>query len=55
MSKKPKKIKLLTKPRNLVVLNPLLQKGGAHQKTTKALRRQSKQELRAQARDLLAA
>ena len=45
MAKKTKVIKLLTKPRNFVAQNPLLKKGGAHQKTFKAQRKQDRQGL----------
>lgn len=40
----------MPKKRNSVALNPLLGKGGAHQKTRKALRRQDKQALKRQLR-----
>lgn len=34
--------------RNLVVLNPLLRKGGVHRKSNKALRAKAKKELKGQ-------
>ena len=37
--------KRLIKPRTLVALNPILGKGGVHEKTNKAKRSQSKREL----------
>lgn len=46
--KKPPKYN--PKPRNLVALNPLLRKGGAHEKTNKAQRQHQKQALRKQLR-----
>ena len=39
------------KYRNTVSQNPLLRKGGVHEKTHKALRTSTKRELRAKARD----
>lgn len=45
-----KTVKLLTRPRNFVVLNPLLAKGGKHEKSNKAKRAQSKQETRREIR-----
>ncbi len=50
-SKKPKAAKVLKKFRNTVSQNPLLRKGGVHEKTHKALRTSAKRELRAKARD----
>ena len=38
------------KPRNRLALNPLLHKGGAHQKTNKAKRSAEKRQVRAQVR-----
>ena len=39
------------KPRNPVARSPLLKKGGAHGKTTRALRRQAKMALAKSARE----
>jgi hypothetical protein len=39
------------KPRNSVARSPLLKKGGAHGKTTRALRRQAKMALAKTARE----
>lgn len=49
--KKSKKfIVTLTPIRNTVALNPLLHKGGVHQKSNKALRQANKKALRTQVR-----
>ena len=48
---KPTAVKVLKKYRNTVSQNPLLRKGGVHEKTHKALRTSTKRELRAKARD----
>ncbi len=45
-----KTMKYNAKPRNFTVLNPLLHKGGAHEKTKKVQRQQQKQALRKQLR-----
>jgi hypothetical protein len=43
-------VKLLARPRNLLVLNPLLSKGGKHEKSGKAKRAESKQQTRREIR-----
>ncbi len=48
-SKKPT-LAVPKQPRNPVALNPLLKKGGAHQKSGKAIRAREKQALRTQVR-----
>ncbi|BCD97517.1 hypothetical protein [Marinagarivorans cellulosilyticus] len=50
---KPTTVKVLKKYRNTVSQNPLLRKGGVHEKSHKALRTSAKRELRAKARDSL--
>jgi hypothetical protein len=45
MAKKIKVIKYVSKPRNRVAQNPLLKKGGVHQQTFKAQRKQDRQTL----------
>ena len=42
--------KKLHKPRHLVAINPLMRKGGAHDKTRKAKRHNEKQALKVQIR-----
>ena len=38
-------VKLLARPRNLLVLNPLLSKGGKHEKSGKAKRAEKERDL----------
>ena len=43
MPKRKKVVKLQKRPRNLLTLAPIMQKGGAHGKSDKALRRAERQ------------
>ena len=48
MSKNKRKlnVKLQSKPRNRFAIDPIMSKGGSHQKSTKAERKSDKQKLR---------
>jgi hypothetical protein len=48
---KRQRIAAPTRPRNLVARSPLLGKGGVHERTTQAKRRQAKIDLAKTARD----
>lgn len=43
MSKRKSQVKVQERPRNLLTLAPIMQKGGAHGKSVKALRRAERQ------------
>jgi len=51
MSKSKKVVKIQERPRNLLTLAPIMQKGGAHGKTPKALRRAEHQHIQKSARE----
>ena len=50
MPKRKKVVKLQKRPRNLLTLAPIMQKGGAHGKSDKALRRAERQHTQMSAR-----
>jgi len=51
MPKRKKVVKLQERPRNLLTLAPIMQKGGAHGKSDKALRRAERQQMQMSARE----
>lgn len=51
MSKSKKVVKVQERPRNLLTLAPIMQKGGAHGKTDKALRRADRQSMHQSSRE----
>ncbi|MBP8111761.1 MAG: hypothetical protein RJA86_1630 [Pseudomonadota bacterium] len=51
MPKRKKVVKLQERPRNLLTLAPIMQKGGAHGKSDKALRRAERQQTQLSARE----
>jgi hypothetical protein len=51
MPKRKKVVKLQERPRNLLTLAPIMQKGGAHGKSDKALRRAERQHTQMSARE----
>ena len=51
MPKRRKVVKLQKRPRNLLTLAPIMQKGGAHSKSDKALRRAERQHTQMSARE----
>ena len=51
MPKRKKVVKLQKRPRNLLTLAPIMQKGGAHGKSDKALRRAERQQTQMSARE----
>lgn len=51
MSKSKPIVKLQKRPRNLLTLAPIMQKGGAHGKSAKALRRAEHQQTQMSARE----
>lgn len=54
MPKRKSRIKLQERPRNLLTLVAIAQKGGAHGKTEKAIRRADHQQTRMDAREAFA-
>ena len=51
MPKRKSAVKLQERPRNLLTLAPIMQKGGAHGKSDKALRRAERQQMQMSARE----
>lgn len=51
MSKSKQVVKVQQRPRNLLTLAPIMQKGGAHGKSDKALRRADRQHTQQSSRE----
>ena len=51
MPKRKSQVKVQERPRNLLTLAPIMQKGGAHGKSDKALRRAERQHTQMSARE----